>query len=82
MKILSDTSGRKSPYIRLSINSVCNFRCTYCLPQGYKKFPGDMRIFLTAEEISRLVKALSELGVYMIRLTGGVPTVRKDFLIF
>ena len=38
-----------------------------------------MRIFLTAEEISRLVKALSELGVYKIRLTGGEPTVRKDF---
>ena len=82
MKILSDTFGRKFPYIRLSITSLCNFRSTYCLPQGYKKNPGDKRIFLTAEEISRLVKALSELGVYMIRLTGGVPTVRKDFLIF
>ena len=79
MKILSDTFGRKFPYIRLSITDVCNFRCTYCLPQGYKKNPGDMRIFLTAEEISRLVKALSELGVYKIRLTGGEPTVRKDF---
>ena len=78
MKILSDTFGRKFPYIRLSITSVCNFRSTYCLPQGYKN-PGDMRIFLTAEEISRLVKALSELGDYKIRLTGGEPTVRKDF---
>ena len=35
--------------------------------------------FLSAEEISRLVKALSELGVGRIRLTGGEPTVRKDF---
>ena len=43
------------------------------------KNPGDMRFFLTAEEISRLVKALSEQGVYKIRLTGGEPTVRKDF---
>ena len=43
------------------------------------KNPGDLRIFLTAEEISRLVKALSELGDYKIRLTGGEPTVRKDF---
>ena len=38
-----------------------------------------MRIFLTAEEISRLVKALSELGVCKIRLTGKEPMVRKDF---
>ena len=35
--------------------------------------------FLSAEEISRLVKALSELGVCRIRLTGGEPTVWKDF---
>ena len=82
MKILSDTSGRKLPYIRLSINSVCNFRRTYCLPQCYRINPGDMRSFLSAEEISRLVKALSDLGVCRIRLTGGKPTVRKDFFDF
>jgi len=49
------------------------------LPQGYKKTPGDMRSFMSAEEISRLTKALAELGVCKIRLTGGEPTVRKDF---
>ena len=37
-----------------------------------------MRSFMSAEEISRLVKALSELGVCKIRLTGGESTVRKD----
>ena len=46
---------------------------------GYKKTPGDTRSFMSAEEISRLTKALSELGVCKIRLTGGEPTVRKDF---
>ena len=34
---------------------------------------------MSAEEILRLVKALSELGVCKIRLTGGEPTVRKDY---
>ena len=34
---------------------------------------------MSGEEISRLAKALSELGVCKIRLTGGEPTVRKDF---
>ena len=43
------------------------------------KNPGDMRSFMSAEEISRLVKALSELGVCKIRLTGGEPPVSKDF---
>ena len=79
MKTLTDTFGRKFPYIRMSITDVCNYKCTYCLPQGYKKTPGDIRKFMSAEEISRLTKALSELGVCKIRLTGGEPTVRKDF---
>jgi cyclic pyranopterin phosphate synthase len=34
---------------------------------------------MSSKEISRLTKALSELGVCKIRLTGGEPTVRKDF---
>jgi len=79
MMQLQDTFGRKFPYIRLSITDVCNFKCTYCLPEGYKKNPGDTRSFMSTEEISRLTKALSELGVCKIRLTGGEPTVRKDF---
>ncbi|MBT7623392.1 MAG: GTP 3',8-cyclase MoaA [Flavobacteriaceae bacterium] len=79
MKTLTDTFGRKFPYIRLSITDVCNFKCGYCLPNGYQIDKSDNRTFLAAEEIGRLSKALSELGVYKIRLTGGEPTVRKDF---
>ena len=76
---LQDTFGRKFPYIRLSITDVCNYKCNYCLPQGYKKNLGDTRSFMSLEEISRLTTSLSELGVCKIRLTGGEPTVRNDF---
>ena len=79
MKMLRDSFGRTFPYIRLSITDVCNFKCGYCLPNGYQKDKSDNRTFLTYEEIGRLAKGLSELGVCKIRLTGGEPTVRKDF---
>ena len=79
MSILKDSFGRKFPYIRLSISDVCNFKCGYCLPDGYKIDKSDNRSFLNIEEIGRLARALSELGVSKIRLTGGEPTVRKDF---
>ena len=36
MSILKDSFGRKFPYIRLSISDVCNFKCGYCLPNGYQ----------------------------------------------
>ena len=44
-----------------------------------KKIKVTIELFLAYEEIGRLAKGLSELGVCKIRLTGGEPTVRKDF---
>ena len=79
MKILRDSFGRTFPYIRLSITDVCNFKCGYCLPNGYQIDKSDNRKFLQLDEIKRLAKVFSKLGVCKIRLTGGEPTVRKDF---
>ena len=74
---LQDGFGRSFPYLRLSITDVCNFRCEYCLPDGYscKSRPQ----FLNIDEIRRLVTAFAELGTHKIRITGGEPTVRRDF---
>ena len=79
MQTLKDSFGRTFPYIRLSITDVCNFKCGYCLPNGYQVDKNDNRKFLQLEEIKRLAKVFSKLGVSKIRLTGGEPTVRKDF---
>ena len=79
MQTLKDSFGRTFPYIRLSITDVCNFKCGYCLPNGYQIDKSDNRKFLNLEEIKRLAKVFSKLGVSKIRLTGGEPTVRKDF---
>ncbi len=79
MQFLQDTFGRKFPYIRMSITDVCNFKCGYCLPNGYQVDKSDNRKFLHLDEIKRLAKCFSELGVCKIRITGGEPTVRKDF---
>lgn len=76
MNSLEDLFGRRFPYLRLSITDVCNFRCQYCLPNGYKK-NGDFS-FLQEKEIINLVKAFSDLGVIKIRITGGEPTLRND----
>lgn len=75
MSILSDSFGRQFPYLRLSVTDVCNFRCHYCLPDGYQ---AKLKQFLTIEEIRRLLTACAELGMHKVRLTGGEPTIRKD----
>ncbi len=77
--MLKDNFGRTFPYIRLSITDVCNFKCGYCLPNGYLADKSDNRKFLHLDEIKRLSRVFSRLGVKKIRITGGEPTVRKDF---
>jgi cyclic pyranopterin phosphate synthase len=78
MQQLTDSFDRKFYYLRLSITDVCNFRCTYCLPDGYK--PNGAKRFLSVDEIRRVAHAFGELGTEKIRLTGGEPTLRKDFI--
>lgn len=76
MSALTDGFGRRFHYLRLSITEVCNFRCTYCLPDGFKKTAP--LTFLTPLECERVVRAFADLGVSKIRLTGGEPSVRRD----
>ncbi len=75
---LTDAFARKFYYLRLSITDVCNFRCNYCLPDGYK--PNANKRFLTLDEIKRVGRGFAELGTEKVRLTGGEPTLRRDFV--
>lgn len=74
--VLSDPQGRQFHYLRLSVTDVCNFRCTYCLPNGYRKCQSTPELSLP--EISRLLRAFSQLAFKKLRLTGGEPTLRND----
>ena len=74
--MLQDSVGRRFHYLRLSVTDVCNFRCNYCLPDGYQK-KGKNK-FLNVEEIGTLVSAFAELGTSKIRITGGEPSLRRD----
>lgn len=74
---LEDAFARKFQYLRLSITDVCNFQCQYCLPDGYK--PEGRKSFLTVAEIARITRAFAAMGTSKVRLTGGEPSLRKDF---
>ena len=77
MSQLQDNFGRKFHYLRMSVTDVCNFKCTYCLPDGYR--PNGRSKFLALSEIENLVAAFADVGTQKIRITGGEPTLRKDF---
>lgn len=75
---LIDGMGRRFEYLRLSLTEVCNFSCSYCLPDGYKKSCSRPQE-LTVAEIERAVRGFAGLGLWKVRLTGGEPTLRRDF---
>ncbi|MGK5082186.1 GTP 3',8-cyclase MoaA [Bdellovibrionota bacterium FG-1] len=77
LETLGDSFGRKFQYLRLSITDQCNFRCVYCLPDGYQR-PSLAQAPLSPVEIHHLISAFAELGIWKVRLTGGEPTVRRD----
>ena len=81
MSKLVDNFGRQMEYVRLAVTDRCNLRCQYCMPaQGIDIVP--RQELLTFKEMYRLIRVLTELGVHKVRLTGGEPFVRKDFVGF
>lgn len=72
-----DIYKRKIDYIRISITDRCNLRCVYCMPEnGINLVKHDD--ILSYEEIIRLCRMFSKLGISKVKITGGEPLVRKD----
>jgi cyclic pyranopterin phosphate synthase len=77
---LHDRLGRPIHDLRISVMDRCNFRCPYCMPQStfhekYRFLKSAER--LTFEEITRLARLATGLGVRKVRLTGGEPLLRN-----
>ena len=78
---LADALGRRLHDLRISVTDRCNFRCVYCMPKDvfgrdYPFLPH--AALLSFEEIARLARVFTGLGVAKLRLTGGEPLLRKD----
>src|SRR5262249_12504846 len=75
--LLVDSYGRRIKSMRIPIPDKCNFRCVYCMPaEGLPWLP--RAEILPYEEIARLTRVASSIGIEQVRLTGGEPLVRRD----
>ncbi len=74
---LIDPFGRRIEYVRLSLTDKCNFRCFYCIPEGFNDFETPSH-WLNFDEIEQIIRVFANLGVSRVRLTGGEPLVRKN----
>ena len=78
---LVDQYARNLKYLRISVTDRCNLRCSYCMPRELipKLTHADI---LTYEEILRVVKIGTRLGISKVRVTGGEPLIRKGIFAF
>src|SRR5258708_16359095 len=76
---MEDRFGHRISYLRVSVTDRCNERCVYCMPQELQEWLPHHEI-LTYQEIQRLVRVASELGVKKVRITGGEPLTRRNVL--
>ncbi|MEG1930960.1 MAG: GTP 3',8-cyclase MoaA, partial [Anaerovorax sp.] len=76
---MKDNFGRDINYMRISVTDRCNLRCKYCMPEAGIENLGHEHI-LKFEDIERIVRAATELGIEKYRITGGEPLVRKGIV--
>jgi len=78
--MLVDRLGRRIDYLRLSVTDRCNLNCIYCSPQEVRwQRRGEI---LSYEEMTTVIQVCSGLGISRVRLTGGEPLLRRDFIRF
>lgn len=79
--MLKDKFGRKIDYLRLAVIDRCNLRCTYCMPEEGLAWQAKKDL-MSQEEMVRICKIFTDLGISKIRITGGEPFLRKDLIQF
>src|SRR3990172_6127040 len=78
---LNDTLNRPLRDLRISVTDRCNFGCRYCMPKevfGRDYVFLSKALMLSFEEILRLARVFSGVGLKKIRLTGGEPLLRRE----
>ena len=82
MAKLVDAFNRKITYMRISVTDRCNLKCVYCVPSCGTISTLPSNELLTFDEILRIVKVASRMGLNKVRITGGEPLVRKGVVEF
>ena len=77
---MQDSFGRNINYMRISLTDRCNYACYYCKPDISKHLcHSDI---LTYEQILNICRCAVSLGITRFKITGGEPTLRKDYINF
>ncbi len=77
---IKDSYGREINYMRISITDRCHFQCNYCKSDHPQKL--NHQDILSYEQLLLIVDQAIQLGIKKFKITGGEPTLRKNYLFF
>lgn len=74
MSQLIDSFGRVHRYLRISLTSKCNFKCTYCYSES------EASSTINTPFMQRILRIFAQLGINKVRLTGGEPLLHPEIV--
>lgn len=75
---IHDTFGREFKTLRVSLTSLCNMACVYCVTPGIVHVANKETPLTTNEYLSIIEKIHTHVGLKTIRLTGGEPLLFNE----
>ena len=74
--MIYDNYNRPILNLRLSVTQQCDKCCPYCHREGEIT----SSTIMTVDEIVRIARIASKLGIFRIKITGGEPLLRKEIV--
>ncbi len=75
---IQDSFGRQFKTLRVSLTSICNMACVYCVTPGAIHIPNAEKTLTVEAYLSIIKKIHLQVGLKTIRLTGGEPLLFKE----
>ncbi len=72
-------NGRPEKTLVVETGILCNNRCVFCYENGYRRIPGYVQL-VPPDEIRRRIEWGARNGFTTLSVTGGEPTIRRDFI--
>src|SRR6478609_921708 len=76
--VIQDSFGREFKTLRVSLTSLCNMACVYCVTPGVAQTPEKENVLTTNEYLSIIEKIHAQVGLKTVRLTGGEPLLFSE----
>ncbi len=77
---MKDSYQRDISYMRISLTDRCNYACSYCRPEIAEHL--NHSDILSYEDLLKICSCAIQLGIVNFKITGGEPTIRKDYIQF